>query len=204
MYTVISGSRATSGPGIRSAVTQMKWMLPGPKYATYQLNIGSWNPSSLPFDIWAEQYKGIRSATYFINNIDGNEEILRLNGQQRIDQYKAEARFVKALIVILHCCDNTAPIVILGNDEIAPDAATTDFQVPRSSYDESADYIAGQLDSAAAVLPLSPAEDRDYGRVTKGAALALSKGAAVCSQPRIQRQCRSFGIQEPGWKTTDR
>lgn len=142
------------------------------KYSTYQLNIGSWNPSSLPFDIWGEQYKGIRSATYFINNIDGNEEILRLNGQQRIDQYKAEARFVRAYCYFA-LLRQYGPIVILGNDEIAPDAATTDFQVPRSSYDESVDYIAGQLDSAAAVLPLSPVEDRDYGRATRGAALAL-------------------------------
>ncbi|PVD50791.1 RagB/SusD family nutrient uptake outer membrane protein [Terrimonas sp.] len=142
------------------------------KYSTYQLNIGSWNPTSLPFDIWGEQYKGIRSATYFINHIDGNEEILRLNGQQRIDQYKAEARFVRAYCYFA-LLRQYGPIVILGNEELAPDAPTADFQIPRSSYDESVEYIAGQLDSVAAVLPTSPAEDRDYGRATKGAALAL-------------------------------
>ncbi len=142
------------------------------KYATYQLNIGSWNPTSLPFDIWGDQYRGIRSATYFINHIDGNEEILRLSGQQRIDQYKAEARFVRAYCYFA-LLRQYGPVVILNNEEAAPDATTEDLQAPRSSYDECVDYIAGQLDSAAAILPSTPAEDRDYGRATKGAALAL-------------------------------
>lgn len=142
------------------------------KYATYQLNIGSWNPTSLPFDIWGDQYRGIRSATYFINHIDGNEEILRLSGQQRIDQYKAEARFVRAYCYFA-LLRQYGPVVILNNEEAAPDATTEDLQAPRSSYDECVDYIAGQLDSAAAILSSTPAEDRDYGRATKGAALAL-------------------------------
>src|SRR5438105_13987113 len=62
------------------------------KYQIYNINVGNWSAANVPFTTWDYYYKGIRSATYFINHIGGNKEILSLNGQQLIDQYKAEAR----------------------------------------------------------------------------------------------------------------
>jgi hypothetical protein len=56
------------------------------KYPTYALNIGNISAGNALFDRWPLYYRGIRSATYFINNIDGNAEILSLNGKQLIDQ----------------------------------------------------------------------------------------------------------------------
>src|SRR5689334_11659612 len=46
------------------------------KYNTYALNIGNISAGNALFDNWGNYYKGIRSATYFINHIDGNAEIL--------------------------------------------------------------------------------------------------------------------------------
>src|SRR4051812_35647199 len=46
------------------------------KYTIYQLNLGNIGPGNAIFDTWGKYYKGIRSATYFMNHIDGNTEIL--------------------------------------------------------------------------------------------------------------------------------
>jgi hypothetical protein len=142
------------------------------KYTTYRLNIGSWTPTNGYFDVWTYFYQGIRSATYFINHIDGNSEILRLDGQQRIDQYKAEARFVRAYLYS-SLMRQYGPVVLIGENELAFDASSADLQLPRSNYDECVSYVANELDLAANVLPVTPREDRDWGRATKGAALAL-------------------------------
>jgi hypothetical protein len=142
------------------------------KYTTYRLNIGSWTPTNGYFDVWPTFYQGIRSATYFMNNIGGNAEILRLNGQQRIDQYRAEARFVRAYLYF-SLMRQYGPVVLTGNQELAFDASTADLQMPRNTFEECVAYVSGELDSAAVILPVTATEDRDWGRATKGAALAL-------------------------------
>ena len=142
------------------------------KHAIYRINIGNWNAADAPFGFWGNYYQGIRSATYFINHIDGNDEILRLNGQGLIDQYKAEARFLRAYFYFM-LIRQYGPVVIIGNNELAVDAPVSELLLPRNPFDECVDYVVHQLDSAAVVLPVVPAQDRDYGRATKGAALAV-------------------------------
>lgn len=142
------------------------------RYDVFKMNIGNWTPTSNYNDIWGNYYQGIRSASYFINHIDGNQEILRLNGQELIDQYKAEARFLRAY---LYFClmRQYGPVVLVGEKELPFDVPTENVQLPRSSFDECADYVATELDAAAAALPVMPVDDRSYGRATKGVALAL-------------------------------
>lgn len=142
------------------------------RYIMFKMNIGNWTPTSGYYDIWGNSYQGIRSATYFINHIDGNQEILRLSGQQLIDQYKAEARFVRAYLYF-SLMRQYGPVILVGEEEMAPDASAGDLQLPRSSFDECVAYVADELSKAADVLPTIPADDRSYGRATKGAALAL-------------------------------
>lgn len=142
------------------------------KYDIYRINIGNWNAAEAPFGFWTHYYQGIRSATYFINHIDKNGEILRLGGQKLIDQYKAEARFLRALYYFM-LMRQYGPVVIVGNNELAVDAPVSELLLQRSSFDECVDYVVGQLDSAAQVLPVWPAQDMDYGRATKGVALAV-------------------------------
>ncbi len=142
------------------------------RYIMYKMNTGNWTPSSDYYDIWGNSYQGIRAATYFLNHIDGNREIIQLNGQELIDQYKAEARFVRAYLYF-SLMRQYGPVVLTGEKEMAPDAANADLQLPRSSFDECVSYVSSELDKAAAVLPFTPVDDRSYGRATKGAALAL-------------------------------
>jgi hypothetical protein len=146
------------------------------KYDIYKLNVGNIGAGNVIFDRWGHYYNGIRSATYFINHIDGNAEILRVNGQQLIDQYKAEARFLRAYYYFL-LMRQYGPVVLVGDKEIPADATAEDMQLPRSSFDDCVNYVSSELDKAAAVLPRIPsyngqASDINYGRATSGAALA--------------------------------
>lgn len=147
------------------------------KYAPYAFNLGNISAGNVLFDNWGNLYAGIRAGTYFINHIDGNAEILALNGQQLIDQYKAEARFLRAYYYFL-VLQQYGPLVIIGDKELPADATANDMQIPRSPIDDCVNYIAAELDAAAAVLPLRPmsngeVSDNEYGRATKGMALAV-------------------------------
>lgn len=147
------------------------------KYPIYQLNLLNFGPSNGLFDVWGKYYNGIRSATYFLNHIDGNAEILALDGQQKIDQYKAEARFLRAYFYFL-LMRQYGPVVIMGDEEIPADAPAESMQKPRSPFDECVDYVVSELDKAAQVLPLVPSlngtpADTEYGRATSGMALAV-------------------------------
>ncbi|GGH18736.1 RagB/SusD family nutrient uptake outer membrane protein [Sphingobacterium alkalisoli] len=142
------------------------------KWTIYQLNIGNWTPGSSPFYKWQGYYNGIRSATYFMNHIDGNTEILNIDGQWLIDQYKGEARFLRALYYFL-ILRQYGPCVLLGDSEIPADATNNDIQRARASFDECVDYIASEFAEAAKVLPIVNSHERDFGRATKGAALAF-------------------------------
>ncbi len=146
-------------------------------YPVYGLNIGNIGPSNALFDKWNNYYNGIRSATYFMNHIDGNAEILALNGQQQIDQYKAEARFLRAYYYFL-LMRQYGPVVLMGDVEIPVDATAADMQRPRNSYDECVDYVVSELDKAATILPRVPSNngqvsERELGRATVGMALAV-------------------------------
>lgn len=147
------------------------------KYKPYSLNIGNISAGNAIYDRFHYYYDGVRSATYFMNHIDGNKEILALNGQQLIDQYKAEARFLRAYYYFL-LMRQYGPVVLIGEKEIPADATADAMQLPRSSYDECVNYVVSELDKAAAVLPKVPsnngqASDINYGRATVGMALAV-------------------------------
>lgn len=147
------------------------------KYTIYNLNIGNISAGNALFDKWGYYYRGIRSATYFMNHIDGNAEILALNGKQLIDRYKAEARFLRAYFYFL-LMRQYGPVILEGETELPADATADALQMPRSPYDDCVNYVSSELDKAAAVLPRVPsnngqASDNEYGRATIGIALAV-------------------------------
>jgi starch-binding outer membrane protein, SusD/RagB family len=144
-------------------------------HACTKINLGVISSGNVPFAKWAHYYKGIRSASYFVNHIDGNKEILALNGQKLIDQYKAEARCLRAWFYFC-LLRQYGPVVLLGDKEVNVNA--TDIQFPRNSFDECVAFVSGELDAAAAILPNVPSRngqesDLEYGRMTKPIALAI-------------------------------
>lgn len=140
------------------------------KYATFQINIGNWDAGDSPFSFWGHYYKGIRSATYFINHVDENDELRQIN-PELIVQYKAEARFLRAYFYFM-TMRQYGPVVLVGEDELPVDAPAGELQLARSPFDECVEYVVNELDEAAANLPLI-SESIDYGRITRGAALAI-------------------------------
>ncbi|HEY9260542.1 RagB/SusD family nutrient uptake outer membrane protein, partial [Chitinophaga sp.] len=147
------------------------------KYNTYALNIGNISAGNALYDKWGNYYNGIRSASYFIAHIDENIEIKSLYGQGMIDQYKAEARCLRAYYYFL-LMRQYGPVVLAGDSVLAPDAPAAEMQLPRGTFDECVNYVSEQLDQAAAVLPLVPsmngqASDLAFGRMTRGIALSI-------------------------------
>jgi hypothetical protein len=146
-------------------------------YASYQMNLGDWSAASDYYDNWTHYYQGIRSASYFMDHIGENKQILALpDGQSLIRQYSAEARFCRAYFYF-YLLLQYGPVVILPDKPVAPDAASDDhdLSLPRSPYDSCVDYIARQLDLAGKDLPLSFGDqsDLDYGRATRAACMAV-------------------------------
>lgn len=146
----------------------------------YRVNLGNWNASSNYWNFWDHYYKGIRTATTFINNIDGNKQILEeREGPNFIKRRKAEARFLRAFFY-MELLKQYGPVIIIGDEEISPDLPMTDpkMQLARSSYDECVDYILSELDQAEADLDIDhyygdQVLESDMGRASKVLCMAM-------------------------------
>lgn len=135
------------------------------------MNIGSWDATSgFVGDFWNNYYRGIRSASFFMANIDKVKNDI---SPQLIVQYRAEAKALRAMYYF-YLMRLYGPVILVGDQVIEPDAPMADVQLPRNSIDECVKYITSELEAAAKDLPAVPANDDSYGRITKGIALAFS------------------------------
>jgi hypothetical protein len=131
------------------------------------VNIGSWDANTgFVNSYWNNFYRGIRSASFFMQNID---KVTQDITPQITTQYKNEARALRA-IYYFYLVRLYGPVVIVGDNVIEPDADSQTILLPRSSMDECINYITSELDAASANLPISSANDASYGRITKGQA----------------------------------
>lgn len=135
-----------------------------------QMNSGNWSPISVPFDNYGAMYRGIRSASVFINRIDECVEceqfVPGITGQ-----WKAEARALRAWYYFL-LMRKFGPVVLL--EELIPvDAETSVTQIPRNSFDECVDYVVAELDMAQAGLPAVIENTQEYGRIDQRVVQAM-------------------------------
>jgi hypothetical protein len=136
------------------------------------VNIGNWDANSgFVGDYWRNYYRGIRAASVFMENADKITDL----SPALITRYKAEARALRAMYYF-YLMRIYGPVVLLEEKAVPVDA---NLQVPRSSFDECATYVAAELEKAAADLPVNPANDQDYGHITKGVALAFRANALL-------------------------
>lgn len=124
------------------------------------------NPAIWPHSSWASCYQGIRKATIYIYNIDNNRQ---MTNEEMADD-KAQARFLRAYYYWL-LLRKYGPVPLIPEKGIDYTLNYQDLAIPRSTYDECADYISKELALAALDLPLTRT-NRDKVRPTKGAALA--------------------------------
>lgn len=114
---------------------------------------------------WETPWANIRRLNVFLANADQTPMPPAV-----ITRIKAEARFLRAYYYSLL-------VRYFGGVQIMGDLlidAEHQFEETRASYEESVNYIVSELDATAADLPIDYASRaNEYGRVTKGAALAL-------------------------------
>jgi hypothetical protein len=114
---------------------------------------------------WLDAYSAIRNNNIFlekIGNYDGGEE-------DKIKSFTAEIRFLRAFFY-------TELISRYGGVPLIENTfnLNSDFQVPRSSFQDCVAFIVKELDLAIADLPnRSDVLGANFGRITKGAAIGL-------------------------------
>jgi len=128
-------------------------------------NLGNYHENDKQ-DSWDQCYKGIRSASIFIYNIDASTVI---NDEEKAD-YKAQARFVRAYYYWL-LLRKYGPIPIIPDEGADYTKSYDELALPRSSYEQCAEYIGHEMVLAAKDLPQSRGQ-LEIARPTKGAALA--------------------------------
>lgn len=138
--------------------------------ATWLIQRGQLAPENLGSAgvYWGRSYKSIRECNYALGVL-GKISMSATHKKQLV----AELKFIRAFRY-QDLIRNYGGIVLMG-DKVTN--LTDDLQDPalfqRASIKESIDYVAAQLDQAAADLPLDNSGSWLAGRATKGAALAL-------------------------------
>jgi len=132
------------------------------------IELGSYDAtSSKPYNEWRRAYRGIRAASYFLENVD---KVSSAN-TALINQLKGEAKTLRAYQYIKLAG-------FFGDVPLVTTSITIDEgrALKRTPVSEIWDFVDKELTDAAALLPVAyPAADK--GRVTKGAALGLAARA---------------------------
>lgn len=102
-------------------------------------------------NLWTGHYQAIRMANVFMKNVDNSETNLlkEVNGKELIQQYKGEARFLRAYYY-WNLMKLYGPVILMGDD---PGKYNDDYQIPRNSWKECVDYVLAEMDSAYNMVP---------------------------------------------------
>lgn len=153
-----------------------------PYYYQNEVNLGAWDATTGHVnDKWSNFYRGIRAATYFMDNVDQCLEC----DPDNVIRYKAEARALRA-IFYYHLMRIYGPVVTFGDEYLSPDASMEELQLPRTPFDEGVNFVLDELDAAAVNLPASPPNNAYYGRMTKPFLAGIKSNLAlVAASPQF-------------------
>lgn len=115
-------------------------------------------------DFWNTPYANIRRANLFLKKLPGTP--LSADMQSRV---KGEARFLRAWYYS-QLMVSYGGVPLVGDNVYEKDDL---INLPRGTFANTVKYITEELDTAAALLPTDYINSLDYGRITKGACLAL-------------------------------
>lgn len=135
-----------------------------------QMETGDFLPSSTPWgELWADYYRLVRQTNVALANLD------KIPDANAKNQLKGEAYFLRAFVYhdLLRWygmkSTGTEPTGVPIIDK--PLTLKDSLQIPRSTYDQTVDFILSDLHKAEQILPSK--SGTDAGRATKGAAYAL-------------------------------
>jgi hypothetical protein len=135
---------------------------------TYLVQRGQLNPSNYGWmsTVWGRSYRSIREANLALSKI-----VQTPVTEERRTMLNAEIRFVRAFRYF-DLLKGFGGVPLIG-DKVSQ--LTDDFSeyYERASIQQTADYIAGELDAVMSVLPADPSDTWKRGRATKAAAMAL-------------------------------
>ncbi|ETZ24716.1 RagB/SusD family nutrient uptake outer membrane protein [Pedobacter sp. V48] len=118
--------------------------------------------------LWGRSYRGIRECNYALKVLT----TIQMSAARKT-RLEGELKFIRAFRY-QDLIRNYGKVVLMGDQVLG---LTDNLQDPalfkRSTIKEGIDYVAAQLDDAAAKLPLNNDNNWLLGRATKGAALAL-------------------------------
>jgi hypothetical protein len=118
-----------------------------------------------PDSYYGTAYSGIRSANIFLANIDRVPA-----GTARITYWKAEVRFIRALLYF-ELLKRYGGVPLIGDTVFA---VTDNLQFPRNTFSDCINYIVNECDSIKPNLRAQSAiPSGEYGSVSQGAAVAL-------------------------------
>lgn len=173
-----------------------------PNYYTLQSNVNPWDclsdestegfsnyakcwANQISHDEWNEgmnclldmsyekTYRGIREATYFMIHVYDCPE---LSPEEKNLCYH-EAKFMRAYYYY-YMLRIYGPVFMLGEDLASMESGDRE----RDTWDDCVNWVCNQLDECAANLPLEwPDPTSDWGRATKGAALAVKAKLLIFS-----------------------
>ncbi|MES2777225.1 MAG: RagB/SusD family nutrient uptake outer membrane protein [Bacteroidota bacterium] len=125
---------------------------------------GAINVLNNPDPYWANSYYGIRRANIFIGNID-----VVPTAALTKRYWKAEARFIRSLLYF-ELVKRYGGVPLIGNKVFSLE---DDLQIPRNTFAECVDYIVSECNAVKDSLRPEPISDADWGRIPRGAAVAL-------------------------------
>ena len=128
-------------------------------------------------DVWTRNYAAIRDCNVFITDIYRVPLAEKLpNGQPAIAAYRSEARFLRAWLYF-ELVKRYGGVPLLGDTVFT---ITDNAQVPRNSFSDCINYIVSECNNIKDSLrTVSMITGTTYGRITKGAALALKAEALL-------------------------
>jgi len=142
---------------------------------------------------WTQSYRGIRNASTFIQNVYMNKEMSPVE----IEDYRGQARFARAYLYWL-LLRKYGPIPLLPDEGLDYTESYDKLAVPRSTYEECAEYISNEMLLAAKemeVLGMSRGQDGS-ARPTCGAALATrAKALLYAASPLANGNTSGFAAK---------
>ncbi|HVU58951.1 MAG TPA: RagB/SusD family nutrient uptake outer membrane protein [Puia sp.] len=128
-----------------------------------QFVLGSVGPYSITPDAWNTSYSNIRAVNQWLKHLPS----IPISNSLK-NRTKGEALFLRAwyyFIMLKHY----GGVPLVGDTVYS---VTDDISSKRNTYEECVDYVTSQCDAAVQLVPISYT-GLDFGRITKGACLAL-------------------------------
>lgn len=147
-----------------------------------------------PFSDWYLYYKGIRKANLILERMNEVQDMSEMDKRD----FAGKTYFLRGYYYYL-LLRQFGPVAIVPEKAFAADAPLDEMSVPRSTYDESVEYICKDMNAAASLLNTTRPMTDQYHQPTKGAALAL------ISRIRLEQASPWFNgnIAYNDWKTRD-